>query len=72
MAKVDIVKVNSPEGWDPRVHHAVEEEHTQRLLHECGTQAEAIAWAKANGHTVNIHRERNRKPTDRHGRFRKP
>jgi hypothetical protein len=70
MAKVDIVRVNSPAGWDPRVHHAVEEERTERVLHECDTQAEAIAWAKSRDYAINIHRERNRKPSDRHGRFR--
>lgn len=31
-AKVDIVKVNSPTGWDPRVHHVVEEDRTERVL----------------------------------------
>lgn len=72
MAKVDIVKVNSPAGWDPRAHHAVEEERTERVLHECDTQAQAIAWATGQNYTINIHRERNRKPTDRHGQFRKP
>jgi hypothetical protein len=72
MAKVDIVKVNSPAGWDPRVHHAVEEERTERVLYECDTQAQAIAWATGRNYTINIHRERNRKPTDRHGQFRKP
>jgi hypothetical protein len=25
-----------------------------------------------NGFTINVHRERNRKPSDRHGQFRKP
>lgn len=72
MAKVDIVKVNSPAGWNPRLHHVVEEERTERVLHECDTQAQAISWAKENGNAVNVHRERNRKPTDRHGQFRKP
>jgi hypothetical protein len=73
MARVDIVKVNSPADWTPRVHHAVEEERTEKLLYECDTQAEAIRWATLNGHTpVNIHRERNRKQSDRHGQFRKP
>ncbi len=72
MAKVDIVKVKNPSNWDPAVHHAVEEEKTERVLHECGTQAEAIAWAVGKGYTVNIHRERVRKPSDRHGQFRKP
>ncbi len=70
MSKVDIVKVKNPNNWEPGIHHAVEEEKTERLLFECDTQADAISWANRNGHTVNIHRERNRKPTDRHGRFR--
>jgi hypothetical protein len=69
-AKVDIVKVKNPSTWEPGLHHAVEQEVTEKLLFECGTQAEAILWAKKNGHEVNIHRERNRKPTDKHGRFR--
>lgn len=70
MAKVDIVKVNSPVGWAPRTHHAVEQEKTEKVLYECDTQADAINWATRNGDTVNIHRERNRKPGDRHGQFR--
>ncbi|WP_257819155.1 hypothetical protein [Burkholderia glumae] len=70
--KVDIVKVNNPAGWTPNPHHAVEEEKTERLLFECHTQAGARDWAARAGFSVNIHRERNRKPTDRHGQFRKP
>lgn len=70
MKKVDIVKVKNPANWEPTVHHAVEEEKTERVLHECTTQHEAIAWAERNDYSINIHRERNRKPTDRHGRFR--
>lgn len=70
MAKVDIVKVKNPSNWEPGIHHAVEQEGTERLLHECDTQAQAIAWATNQGYSINIHRERNRKPTDRHGRFR--
>lgn len=72
MAKVDIVRVINSSGWTPGSHHAVEEERTERLLYECDTQAQAIAWATANNFNVNVHRERNRKPTDRHGQFRKP
>lgn len=68
--RVDIVKVKNPANWEPGEHHAVEEEKTERVLHECATQREAIAWAERNGYSINIHRERNRKPTDRHGRFR--
>jgi hypothetical protein len=72
MGRVDIVKVANPSNWEPGVHHAVEEERTERLLFECDTQSEAISLANHNGHSIiNIHRERNRKPTDRHGRFRK-
>jgi hypothetical protein len=71
MGKVDIVKITNPSNWEPGVHHAVEEEGTERLLFECDTQKEAISWATLNRHSINIHRERNRKPTDRHGRFRK-
>jgi hypothetical protein len=70
MKKVDIVKVKSPLGWTPNPHHAVEEETTGRLLFECSTQSEALVWAKSCGLTINIHRERNRKPSDQHGRFR--
>ena len=71
MAKVDIVKVKNPTNFDPQAHHAVEEEITEKVLHECGTQAEAMAWAVVKGYTINVHRERNRKPSDRHGQFRK-
>ncbi|WP_155625927.1 hypothetical protein [Burkholderia vietnamiensis] len=71
MKKVDIVKVKSPVGWEPNPHHAVEEEKTENILFECDTQAQAKAWALASGFEINIHRERNRKPADRHGRFRK-
>jgi hypothetical protein len=70
--RVDIVKVNNPPGWTPNPHHAVEEEKTEKLLFECATQKEAVDWAARNGFSINVHRERNRKPTDRHGQFRKP
>lgn len=70
--KVDIVRVKNPAGWTPNPHHAVEEEKTERLLFECDTQQQAFDWAHRNGHTVNVHRERNRKPSDKHGQFRKP
>jgi hypothetical protein len=50
----------------------VEEEKTEKLLFECATQKEAVDWAARNGFSINVHRERNRKPTDRHGQFRKP
>lgn len=70
--KVDIVKVTSPEGWTPRIHHAVEEEGSGNILFESSTQEQAITWARNNGHTIlNVHRERNRKPADRHGQFRR-
>ncbi len=69
--KVDIVKVVNPAGWTPNPHHAVEEENTERLLFECHTQADAESWAKIAGFAVNLHRERNRKPADKHGQFRK-
>jgi hypothetical protein len=69
-AKVDIVRVNNPANWEPGTHHAVEEEGTERLLFESASQDEAISWAKQQGLEINIHRERNRKPGDRHGRFR--
>ena len=68
--KVHIIKVNNPAGWTPNSHHAVEEEDTARLMFECGTQQEAISWAILCGFTYEIHRERNRKPTDQHGQFR--
>jgi len=70
MPKVHIVKVNSPSGWTPNTHHAVEEEGTGRLLFECGTQQDAINWTIRCGFMYEIHRERNRKPTDKHGQFR--
>ena len=70
--KVDIVRVKNPVGWTPNPHHAVEEERTETLLFECDTQQQAISWAQSHGFAVNVHRERNRKPTDRHGQFRKP
>ena len=70
MAKVDIVKVQNTANVDPQIHHAVEEEKTEKLLYECDTQKQALEWATSKGFTVNVHRERNRKPTDRHGRFR--
>lgn len=69
--KVDIVKVKSPAGWTPNIHNAVEEEKTENILHECDTQQQAIAWAENKGYEINIHRERNRKPADKHGQFRK-
>lgn len=72
MEKVDIVRVKNPANFDPQTHHAVEEEKTERVLHECDTQKQALDWAASKGYTVNVHRERNRKPTDRHGQFRKP
>ncbi|WP_318366349.1 hypothetical protein [Enterobacter sp.] len=71
MAKVDIVQVNNGDKWEPETHYAVEEEKTAKLLHECDTQKKAIDWAKNHDHEVmNIHRVRNRKPGDQHGRFR--
>lgn len=70
MSRVDIVQVNNGNHYVPDTHYAVEEERTERLLHECATQAETINWATRNGYTINIHRVRSRKPTDRHGRFR--
>lgn len=70
MARVDIVRVQNPENFDPPVHHAVEQEVTGTSLFECDTEGEAISWAKSNSYEINIHRERNRKPGDRHGRFR--
>ncbi|WP_442798050.1 hypothetical protein [Pantoea vagans] len=70
MSTVHIVKVISPEGWTPVSHHAVEEEGTEKLLFECSLQEEAIEWAKSKKYTYEIHRERNRKSTDKHGQFR--
>lgn len=70
MEKVDIVKVQNPDNFEPGVHHAVEQERTEKLLFECATQGEAIAWAKDHDYEINIHRERDRKPSDGHGRFR--
>lgn len=66
MASVDIVKIKAFNGQ----YHAVEQEGTQSLLKTFDTQAEAINWARSNGHTINVHRERNMKPSDRHGQYR--
>ena len=66
MSRVDIVKITVDIGF----YHAVEQEDTGKILHTCDTQADAIKFAKDNGHTVNIHRERKMKATDKHGRFR--
>jgi hypothetical protein len=70
--KVDVVKVKSPVGWTPNPHHAVEEEKTENILFECHTQEDAKNWALKCGFAINVHRERNRKQTDKHGQFRKP
>jgi len=70
MAKVDIVKVKSSTNWTPSTHHAVEQENTGKVLHECDTQSAAMGWAKNHGYEINIHRERNRKDSDKHGQFR--
>ena len=68
MAKVHIVKVKSSTNY---THHAVEQENTRKVLHECDTQGAAIDWAKNNGYEIiDIHRERNRKDSDKHGQFR--
>ena len=37
----------------------VVENHSDHALHECKTQGEAIAWAKANGHTAHVARVRH-------------
>jgi hypothetical protein len=66
MASVHIVKINK----GSISYHIVEEEKTENVLHECDTQEEAIDWAEDNDHTYEIHRERNRKPGDKHGQFR--
>jgi hypothetical protein len=66
MREVDIVRIKAVNGQ----YHAVEEDHTQIILHTCETQADAISWARINGRKINIHRERNMKPTDKHGQYR--
>lgn len=38
MAKVDVVKVNSSKEWTPSIHHAVEEEVTEKILFTSDTQ----------------------------------
>ena len=43
---------------EPIDHYVVEEEG-DRLLHTSQTQEEAIAWAKARGHTVHVARVRH-------------
>ncbi|EHW7738398.1 hypothetical protein HVV99_23985 (plasmid) [Escherichia coli] len=70
MSTVDIVKVNNGEEWEPKTHYAVEEEKTGNILFESNTQKEAIDWAQAKGHTVKIHRVRNRESKDKHGQYR--
>ncbi|HBR1985034.1 TPA: hypothetical protein ACM6YZ_004153 [Escherichia coli] len=70
MSTVDIVKVNNGEEWEPKTHYAVEEEKTGNILFESDTQKEAIDWAQAEGHTVKIHRVRNRERKDKHGQYR--
>lgn len=70
MARVDIVRVQNPENIDPPIHHAVEQEVSGTLLFECDTESQAISCAKSSGYEINIHRERNRKPGDKHGCFR--
>lgn len=66
MLGVDIVRIKAVNG----AYHAVEEDKTSAILHTCDTQAEAIDWARSKGRTVNIHRERNMKSSDRHGQYR--
>ncbi|MCE5380588.1 hypothetical protein [Pectobacterium punjabense] len=66
MANVHIVKINDDSGS----YHIAEEENDGEILFECDTQEEAIEWADENNHTYKIHRERNRKPADKHGQFR--
>ena len=70
MSTVDIVKVNNGEEWEPKTRYAVEEEKTGNILFESDTQKEAIDWAQAKGHTVKIHRVRNRESKDKHGQYR--
>ncbi|PWV60419.1 hypothetical protein C7425_11282 [Pantoea ananatis] len=52
-------------------YHIVEQEVSGVCLYECDTQEEAIEWAENKGYSYEIHRERNRKPGDKHGQFRK-
>ncbi|MDI6539918.1 hypothetical protein QMA77_23675 [Pantoea ananatis] len=66
---VHIVKINN--GSDH--YHIVEEEGSSsgEFSFECDTQKEAIDWALSCHLKYEIHRERNRKPGDKHGQFRK-
>jgi len=66
MLEVDIVKIKAANGE----YHAVEEDTTGAILYTCETQAAAITWATLNGRKIHIHRERNMKPSDRHGQYR--
>lgn len=66
MFDVDIVRVKAVNG----AYHAAEEDITSNILYTCDTQADAITWARSKGRTVNIHRERNMKSSDRHGQYR--
>ena len=71
MANVHIVKIkNGSDSYHVVEEEKAEEEETGEFLHECDTQEEAIDWAETENHTVKVHRERNRKPTDKHGQFR--
>lgn len=64
--RVDIIKIKAVNGE----YHAVEQDGTQAVLKSYDTQLEAIVWAESNGYAIHIHRERNMKPSDRHGQFR--
>lgn len=70
MAQVDIVRVDNGKEWIPETHYAVEQEKTGEILFTSDTQQEAIDWAEGKAHTINIHRVRNRKASDRHGQYR--
>ncbi|WP_152605867.1 hypothetical protein [Dickeya undicola] len=63
---VHIVKIK--DGSDS--YHIVEEENSGKFLFKCDTQKQGIDWAISCGFTYEIHRERNKKPSDQHGQFR--
>lgn len=64
--KVHIVKIKSGSSE----YHIVEEENSGKFLFKCDTQKQGIDWAISCGFTYEIHRERNKKPSDQHGQFR--
>jgi len=59
-----------PEGTP--IEDYVVEEHADHVLATCKTQAEAIAWAKANGHHPLVARVRHLNDRKNPGHWRAP